>query len=233
MDENGANPTAILGFDRYQPSTQLRAIDFPQFTTIDSIDNWTVWRVGVRNRLETRRDDKTMTWFELDSFFDVNFDNPYDRTDYSNFFNNIRFTPLPWVSLSVNSQVPAFSKGFTEVNTLASVQPLANLQLSVGHRYLNDNPFFLNSSLFLVGGYYRIDDNWGIGAQEQYEATTSTLEEQRYSIYRDLSSWVASFGGVIRDNKGVKEYGILFTVTLKAFPKFGFDLNFDPTSSGE
>ncbi|PYK09970.1 MAG: hypothetical protein DME61_04830 [Verrucomicrobia bacterium] len=233
VDENGANPTAILGFDRYQPSTQLRAIDFPQFTTIDSIDNWTVWRVGVRNRLETRRDDRTMTWFELDTFFDVNFDNPYNRTDYSNFFNNIRFTPLPWVSLSVNSQVPAFSKGFTEVNTIASVQPLANLQLSVGHRYLNDNPFFLNSSLFLVGGYYRIDDNWGIGAQEQYEAITSTLEEQRYSIYRDLSSWVASFGGVIRDNKGVKEYGILFTVTLKAFPKFGFDLNFDPTSSGE
>ena len=233
VDENGANPTAILGFDRYQPSTQLRAIDFPQFTTIDSIDNWTVWRVGVRNRLETRRDDRTMTWFELDTFFDVNFDNPYDRTDYSNFFNNIRFTPLPWVSLSVNSQVPAFSKGFTEVNTIASVQPLANLQLSVGHRYLNDNPFFLNSSLFLVGGYYRIDDNWGIGAQEQYEAITSTLEEQRYSIYRDLSSWVASFGGVIRDNKGVMEYGILFTVTLKAFPKFGFDLNFDPTSSGE
>ncbi len=233
VDENGANPTAILGFDRYQPSTQLRAIDFPQFTTIDSIDNWTVWRVGVRNRLETRRDDRTMTWFELDTFFDVNFDNPYDRTDYSNFFNNIRFTPLPWVSLSVNSQVPAFSKGFTEVDTLASVQPLANLQLTIGHRYLNDNPFFLNSSLFLVGGYYRINDNWGIGAQEQYEATTSTLEEQRYSIYRDLSSWVASFGGVIRDNKGVKEYGILFTVTLKAFPKFGFDLNFDPTSSGE
>lgn len=233
VDENGANPTAILGFDRYQPSTQLRAIDFPQFTTIDSIDNWTVWRVGVRNRLETRRDDKTMTWFELDTFFDVNFDNPYNRTDYSNFFNNIRFTPLPWVSFSVNSQVPAFSKGFTEVNTIASVQPLANLQVSVGHRYLNENPFFLDSSLFLVGGYYRIDDNWGVGVQEQYEAATDTLQQQRYSIYRDLSSWVASIGGIIRDNKGVKEYGFLFTVTLKAFPKFGFDLNFDPTSEGQ
>jgi len=119
------------------------------------------------------------------------------------------------------------------VNTIASVQPLANLQLSVGHRYLNDNPFFQNSSLFVVGGYYRLNDNWGVGAQEQYEATTSTLEEQRYSIYRDLSSWVASVGGVIRDNNGVKEYGLLFTITLKAFPKFGFDLNFDPGSSGQ
>jgi lipopolysaccharide export system protein LptA len=233
VKENGPNPTSILGFDRFEPSTQLRAIDFPQFTTIDSIASWDVWRVGVRNRLETRRDDQTITWFELDTFFDVNFENPYDRTDYSNFFNNIRFSPLPWVSLSINSQVPAFSKGFTEVDTTASVQPMANLQLNVGHRYLNSNPFFDNSSLFVVGGYYRINDNWGVGVQEQYEATTSTLEEQRYSVYRDLSSWVASFGGIIRDNGGVKEYGVLFTVTLKAFPKFGFDLNFDPYSQGQ
>jgi LPS-assembly protein len=233
VKEDGPNPTSILAFDRFEPSTQLRAIDFPQFTSIDSIDSWTVWRVGVRNRLETRRDDQTITWLELDTFLDVNFENPYDRTDYSNFFNNLRFTPLPWMSFTINSQVPAFAKGFTEVNTYASVQPVANLQLSFGHRYLNDNPFFDNSSLFVVGGYYRIDDNWGVGAQEQYEATTHTLEEQRYSVYRDLSSWVASLGGVIRDNNGVKEYGLLFTITLKAFPKFGFDLNFDPGSSGQ
>jgi LPS-assembly protein len=233
VEENGPNPMAVLGFDRFQPSTQLRAIDFPQFTPIDSIDNWTVWRAGVRNRLQTRRDDRTITWFELETYLDVNFDNPYDRTDYSNLFNNIRFTPLPWMSFTVNSQVPAFDTGFTEVDTIASVQPLANLQVSVAHRYLNGNPFFQDSSLFVVGGYYRINDNWGIGVQEQYEAATDTLEQQRYSIYRDLSSWVASLGGVIRDNKGSKEYGILFTVTLKAFPKFGFDLNFDPSSEGE
>ncbi|PYJ72217.1 MAG: hypothetical protein DME75_05530 [Verrucomicrobia bacterium] len=233
VSENGPNPTSILEFDRFEPSTQLRAIDFPQFTPIDSIASWTVWRVGVRNRLETRRDDQTFTWLELDSFFDVNFENPYDRTDYSNFFNNVRFTPLPWMSFSVNSQVPAFAKGFTEVDTVANVQPIANLQLNVGHRYLNSNPFFQNSSLFLVGGYYRLNDNWGVGVQEQYEATTGILEQQRYAVYRDLTSWVASFGGVIRDNSGVKEYGVLFTVTLKAFPKLGLDLNFDPTSQGQ
>ncbi|HEY9419587.1 MAG TPA: hypothetical protein VIP49_05310, partial [Candidatus Udaeobacter sp.] len=233
VSENGPNPTSILQFDRFEPSTQLRAIDFPQFTPIDSIDSWTVWRLGVRNRLETRRDDQTVTWFELDSFVDVNFDNPYDRTPYSNLFNNISFTPLPWVRFTVNSQVPAFDKGFTEIDTLATVQPIPNLQTTIGHRYLNGNPFFVDSSLFVVGGYYRIDDNWGVGATEQYEAATGLLEEQRYAIYRDLTSWVASFGGVIRDNKGVNEYGVLFSVTLKAFPKFGVDLNFDPSSEGQ
>ena len=233
VKEDGPNPTAILGFDRFQPSTQPRALDFPQFTSIDSIADWTVWRVGVRNRLETRRDDRTITWFELDSFVDVQFQNPYQPTDYSNLVNNILFNPLPWMSLSVNSQVPAFAKGFTEVDTVMNVQPFANLQLTVAHRYLNGNPFFQDSSLFVVGGYCRIDDNWGIGVQEQYEGATGILEQQRYSIYRDLSSWVASFGGIVRDNNGSKEYGVLFTITLKAFPKFGFDLNFDPTSEGQ
>jgi len=230
--ENGIDPAAVLQFDRFEPSTQLRPIDFPQFTSIDSIASATVWRSGVRNRLETRRDDLTVTWLELDTFFDVNITNPYDRTPYSNLFNRLRFTPLPWAALTVDSQIPAFDKGFTEVNTNVSIQPVANLQLSAGHRYLNGNPFFKNSSLYVVGGFYRIDDNWGVGFQEQYEGTTGIFEQQRYSVYRDLTNWVASFGAVIRDNAGVKEYGVLLTFTLKAFPKLGFDLNFDPGSEG-
>jgi hypothetical protein len=183
VKEDGPNPLSILEFDRFEPSTQLRAIDFPQFTTIDSIDSWTVWRVGVRNRLETRRDDQTITWLELDTFLDVNFENPYDRTDYSNFFNNLRFSPLPWMSFTVNSQVPAFAKGFTEVDTSASVQPLSNVQLTVCTSLFEWQSVFPRTAACLL--------SWDIiesmitgacGVQEQYEATTGILEEQRYSI---------------------------------------------------
>jgi hypothetical protein len=233
VSNSGANPAEILQFDRFVPSTQLPPLDFPQFTTIDSIDHWTIWRLGVRNRLQTRRDDLTVSWLDLETYVDVNFDDPYDRTLYSNLFNKLRFTPLPWASLVVSSQVPAFDKGFTEVNTNIVFQPLSNLQVSIGNRYLNSDPFFKNSSLFVVGGYCRVDDNWGVGLQEQYEGATHTLEEQRYSVYRDLTTWVASLGAVIRDNGTKTEYGVLLTFTLKAFPKFGFDLNFDPGSTGD
>ena len=225
------DPASILQFDRYEGSTQLRPIDFPQFTTIDSIDNWTILRFGVRNRLLTRRDDATVSWMDIETYMDVNFDNPFDKTQYSNLFNKLNFTPLPWMSFGVSSQVPVFEKGFTEFNTSVSVQPLPNLQLSFAHRYLNANPFFDNSSLLVFGGYYRINDNWGIGVSEQYEGTTGVLEQQRYSVYRDLTSWVASLGAIIRDNGGVKEYGVLLTFTLKALPRFSFDLNFDPAGA--
>ena len=231
VSSSNSNPASILQFDRFEPSTQLRPIDFPQFTSIDSIDSWTIWRLGVRNRLQTRRDDLTVSWMDVETYIDVNFDNPLDKTQYSNLFNNIIFTPVPWASFGISSQVPVFEKGFTEVNTYVNIQPVANLQISFGHRYLNQNPFFTNSSLYVLRGYYRINDNWGIGIQEQYEGTTGVLEQQRYSIYRDLTSWVASFGAIIRDNGGVKEYGFLFTFTLKALPKLGFDLNFDPAGA--
>ena len=230
---SSSDPVSILQFDRFQPSTQLRPIDFPQFTTVDSIDNWSVARIGVRNRLQTRRDDLTVSWMDVETYIDVNVDNPFDETQYSNLFNKINFTPVPWASFGIYSQMPVFEKGFTEVNTHVSIQPIANLQISFGHRYLNQNPFFENSSLYVLSGYYRINDHWGIGIQEQYEGTTGILEQQRYSIYRDLTSWVASVGAIIRDNGGVKEYGVLFTFTLKALPKLGFDLNFDPAGADQ
>jgi len=231
VSSSNSNPASILQFDRFQPSTQLLPIDFPQFTSIDSIDSWTVWRLGVRNRLQTRRDDSTVSWVDLETYFDVNFDNPFDKTQYSNLFNKISFTPVPWASFGISSQIPVFEKGFTEVNTGVSIQPIANLQINFAHRYLNQNPFFDNSSLYVLSGYYRINDNWGIGIQEQYEGTTGVLEQQRYSVYRDLTSWVASIGAIVRDNGGVKEYGVLLTFTLKALPKLSFDLNFDPAGS--
>ena len=233
VSSSNSNPASILQFDRFEPSTQLRPIDFPQFTSVDSIDSWTIWRLGVRNRLQTRRDDLTVSWADLETYIDVNFDNPFDKTQYSNLFNNITFTPVPWASFGISSQIPVFEKGFTEVNTNVSIQPVANLQINFGHRYLNQNPFFDNSSLYVLRGYYRINDNWGIGIQEQYEGTTGILEQQRYSVYRDLTSWVASFGAIIRDNGGVKEYGVLFTFTLKALPKLSFDLNFDPAGADQ
>ena len=53
---------------------QVIAIDFPQFTTIDSIEPWTILRLGTRNRFQTRRDNTTFLWMELNTFVDVRFD---------------------------------------------------------------------------------------------------------------------------------------------------------------
>ena len=232
---SGEEPENILQFDRLNRSTQLPPVDFPQFNTIDSIDNWTILRLGVRNRLQTRRDNLTFNWFELNTFFDVNIDRPDfiggvmpDEGTFSNIFNRLRWTPLQWVNLTIDSQLPLLDTGFTEVNSQVNFLVNRNVQLNVGHRYISGNPLINDSNLVAFGGYLRLGENWGFSFREAYEFEDSTLESQRYELHRDLSSWVASLGFVVRDNRGVNDFGMLLTFTLKDLPSARIPLALDP-----
>ncbi len=235
---SGQDPVDVIQFDRLNRSTQLHPIDFPQFNTIDSIDTWSIVRLGVRNRLQTRRDNQTFNWFELNTYFDVNIDRPEflgdvspDSGTFSNIYNRLRFTPLPWVRLTIDSQLPILDTGFTEVNSNLSFFVNANTRLTLGHRYLNGNPLITDSNLLSFGAYLRFDDNWAFSFRESFEFEDSTLESQRYELHRDLSSWVASLGLIVRDNRGVNDYGLLLTFTLKDLPNFRLPLQVDPDSA--
>jgi lipopolysaccharide assembly outer membrane protein LptD (OstA) len=232
---SGEDPADILQFDRLNPSTEIPPLDFPQFNSVDTIDSWTILRLGVRNRFQTRRDNRTINWLELDSFVDVNFDRPEfggsildDANTFSNVINRLRWNPVPWVFMTVDSQLPLLDSGFTQFNTSLGLLVNSNIQLNIGHRYISDNRFFEDSSLLNFGGYFRLSDNWGFSFRELYEFQDNTLETQRYELHRDLSSWIASLGFVVRDNRGVNDYGLVLTFTLKDIPGVRLPVSLDP-----
>ena len=153
-----------------------------------------------------------------------------DTGTFSNLFNTIRWAPLPWLSLSVVSQVPLFDHGFYQINNTLSFQVTRDLTVGLGERYINGNSQFQDSNLITLSGYYRINDNWAFAAAEQYEFATSTLEQQTYTISRDLSSWIASIGFDIGNSGGVKSYGVILSFTLKDLPNVRLPLTLDPNS---
>lgn len=239
--KSSENPDNILQFDRLNPSTELPSLNFPQFTTLDSISDWSILRVGMRNTLQTRRDDSTINLVELDTFFNANIDAPSypglaSEGDFSNLCNKLTYTPVPWASLTVNSQIPLTAQGFTQLNTNVHFLVSQDLSFTVGHQYLNDNPYFYNSSNVRFGSYYRLNDNWGVGFTDQYEFTDSTLQQESYEIHRDLSSWVASLGFTRRNNRNsstgetVSEIGVILTFTLKDLPSLRLPVSFHPSS---
>jgi len=237
-----ANPNRILQIDRFQPSTQLPLYEFPEFTGVDTISTWAVAQLGVRNRLETKRDNLSFNWLELDTFTDVNIKEPtfatggYHQGTLSNLYNNLTFRPVPWAGLAVQAQTPLNSRGFTDIETNATFMPGRDVRLTLGHEYISHNPFFVNSSLVNTSIYYRVNDNWGVSAREDYEFTNSTLVEQVYQLHRDLSSWVASLGLQVENNGPGRSpqmlYAVLFTMTLKDMPQLTTPFNFDPSSIG-
>ena len=231
IDDFGVPSQRLLQFDRRVPSTQLQPIDFPQQTAIDSIDNETVVRLGVRNRLQTKRDALTFDWLELDTFFQIGND-PNQRSNISNVFNQLTFRPVPWFTATVDAQIPIFTphSGFTEIDSAVSFQTTRNLNISISHRYLDNNPFFVNSSLLRLNVYYRLDDNWAASFSERYEFASGVLQAQSYTVYRDLTSFVGSLGLTVRDNNGVTDIGIALNFTLKGIPRVSVPAGFDVDS---
>jgi LPS-assembly protein len=229
-DELAGLPTV----DRLTPSTRPRPIDVPQFTAIDDLRTWNVARVGVRNILQTRRDDKTFNYAGLNSYVDIFLDDPEFDRDVSNFYNDFYWKPVPWLSFNVDSQLPIGSSdyNFTEVNTSISWMPTNYFSWTVGHQMLTDNPLFLDSSLITSRMYARLNDNWAFSMNHSYEMDDSTLEYQSYSIHRDLAAWTMAVGGLIRDNRGENEYGLVLSFTLKDFPNVSLPLDIDPNPTG-
>jgi LPS-assembly protein len=108
---------------------------------VDTIDTWGIMRLGTRQTLQTRRNNGTFEWMSLDTFFDVNFENPYSDGDLSNLFNIWTFAPVPWLSTSVAYQLPLVTEGFTEIDARINYLPVPELAFSVGMAYINETSF--------------------------------------------------------------------------------------------
>jgi LPS-assembly protein len=242
----------LPAIDRIVPTTRPRPIDVPFFTAVDDLRSWNVARVGVRNLLQTKRDYtsydnwrfrsandgavQTYSWAGLNTFVDVFMDDPeFDRST-SNLYNQLFFNPAPWLSFTADTQLPigGGDASFTEANYGVRFMPTQTLSLALGHQLITDHPFFQNSSLIYSRVYARLNDDWGVSMNHVFEADDNTLEYQSYSVHRDLTSWVATLGALVRDNRGVTDLGVIFSMTLKDFPQVSLplDVNQDPTGRG-
>jgi hypothetical protein len=219
---------------------------------VDDLRSWNVTRLGVRNYLQTRRDytkeynnssflsandspEQTYTLAGMNTYVDAFFDDPEFNRSLSNLYNELFFRPVPWANLWMDMQLPITGgKGnYTELNQGITFMPSNSLSVTLGHQYISDNPYFQNSNLMFSRIYARLTDNWGLAANHVFEMDDGTLEFQSYSVTRDLTSWIASIGAMMRDNRGGRsEIGVLFSLTLKDFPGLTLPLDIDPNPSG-
>jgi hypothetical protein len=98
----------------------------------------------------------------------------------------------------------------------------------VGYFYLRDDfsgsPTALGQGNNLVTSalFYRLNENWGLRASQHYDVHNHRMQEQYYTIYRDMRSWTAALtGGVLDNGTGSLDWRIAFTWSVKARPKYG------------
>jgi LPS-assembly protein len=228
VSTDSTDPT-FLGIDRLTPTTRPHPWDPARYTAIDELQSWNILRLGTRHRLLTRRDGQSHEWLFLNTYVDAFVDDPWGSRTFSNLYNELRWQPVPWMTLEFDTQFPVASggSGFNEVGTQLRFLPRPDFEFAVGHRYLSGHPVLLDSNRVNLDLYKRINENWGIGSRHVVEFDDGTLEVQQYTLHRDLGNWVAGVGFTHRDNRVKDEYGVIFSLTLKDFPSVNLPFKLD------
>lgn len=211
--------------DRLTPTSRPRPRQVGRFTAIDDLQDWSILRLGMRNQLVTRRDGGTHGWLMMDTYLDAFIEDPELDRDFSNLYNDIRWNPVPWFELDLETQFPiSTTDNFTEVASSMRFMPDDDFEFTLGYRHLNNHPILRDSDRIVLESFARLNDYWGIGTYHRFELVDSTLELQQYNVHYDFDSFVGSAGFFIRNNREQDEYGIMFSFGIKKIPSLSLPI---------
>jgi hypothetical protein len=221
-------PNQLPQFDYELPSLRLLPIEFPDFNAIDSIDSQNAIRWGLHNKLQTKRDGQVVNLVDWNVYADWRITPGSGQTTFSDVYSDLYFKPRSWLSLESLVRYDTAGHDWRMSYTTLTFKPSNVWSWSVGHYYLRDD---LSSSPLALGPgnnvlsstmFYRLNENWGLRMAHYFNAVSGTMQEQSYSLYRDLRSWTAALSFRVRQNvSGPEDYTVAFTFSLKAFPHYG------------
>ena len=230
------SPSQLPQFDYRSPSLRLQPIDFPDDNSIDSINNMNVMRLTLRNRLQTKRADGVEDMVNLAIYADWNL-SPGTNHAFSDLYSDLDFRPRSWLTLNSSLRYDMADTRWREAIERIVIQPSTQWSVALTYRYLmNNDPEFQDyvgedvpgHNLIGASFYYRMNENWGLHVAEQFEAQDGVMQEQLYSIYRDLRSWTAALTVRLVQGQGQpSDFTVAVTASLKAFPRFGLNSDSD------
>ncbi|MDB6025300.1 MAG: Organic solvent tolerance protein [Verrucomicrobiales bacterium] len=232
-------PAQLPQFDYEIPSLRLLPIEFPDYNAIDSIDAFNVFRLGLRNKLQTKRESGVQDLINWALYTDWRLDRRIDygsgtnrltQSTFADVYSDLEFRPRSWITLGSETRYGVAQGYFREVNHRLTLLPNDVWSLTLGHRYLHEDPAFgigpTGHNLIYDSIYYRFNENWAGHMSHYFEARDGVMEEQIYSLYRDLRSWTIALSFRVRGshNGEPADYGPFISFSLKAAPhKLGSD----------
>jgi len=221
-------PEELPQFDRELPSFRLLPIEFPDYNAIDAIDSQNVLRLGMRHKLQTKRGGQVGTLMNWDLYTDWRIDPREDQTRFADVYSDALIRPWAWLSFESITRYDTESGQWRMAYHTTTFQPNDVWSWGFGHYYLRDDyrtdPTALGEGNDSITStiFYRLNENWGFRANHRFDLRAGKMQEQAYTVYRDMRSWTGALTLRLRDNDdGQNDFTVAFTFSLKAFPTRG------------
>lgn len=227
-------PPELPQFDYEVYGYRPLPIDYPDYNAIDSIDSQNVIRFSLWNRLQTKRKNEIENLLEWDVFTDWRLSPRPDQATFADLFSQLDIRPRSHIILSQETRYDLNRGYLRELNHRLTILPNDVWSVTIGNRYLRADPRVgspLGQNIYYTSFYYKFNENWGFRMSHHFEARDGRMEEQYYSVYRDLRSWTAAITLRIRSERtGPDDFTIALTLSLKAFPRFKLGQDADQQS---
>jgi lipopolysaccharide assembly outer membrane protein LptD (OstA) len=225
---NATGTNELPQFDYELPSLRLLPLDSPAYNSIDSIDSQNVVRMGVHNKLQTKREGQVVNLVDWNLYTDWLIQPNAQQTTFEDLYSDLTLKPRSWLTIESLTRYN-IEGGYMRMSlTTVSLHPRKSWSWTVGQVYLRDDlsasPTALGpgNNLYTSSFLFRLNENWGLRAAHWFEARTGTLQEQDYSLYRDFRSWTGALSFLVRNSPGVpKDITFAFSFWLKAYPQAG------------
>ncbi len=221
------HPNELPQFDYELPSLRLLPIEYPEYNSIDSIDSQNVLRFGLRNQLQTKREGQVKDLLDWQLYTDWRLRPRTDQRTFADLYSDLSFVPRSWITLESQTRFDLNTGNVRMLLHTLTLQPSDIWSWTLGHFYLRDDFSRLPTALgegddvFTSALFFKLNENYSARAVHHYDVRSGRLQEQYYSLYRDMRSWTAAITGSIRDNGvGAKDYSLTFTFSFKAKPKY-------------
>ena len=200
--------------------------------------------MSLYNKLQTKRElgvDNLINW---GLYTDWRLDPRTNQTRFSDFYSDLDLKPRAWLVINSEIRYNVADNNLRETLHRILIAPKRQpWSISLSHRYLiNNDPEFTTPTNPNVPGYntftsslyYRMNENWGARVSHRFEARDGKMEEQYYTIYRDLRSWTSALTLRIRQQSGgigsPSDVTVAITFSLKSFPRMGLGADADRPS---
>jgi hypothetical protein len=218
-------PNRLPQFDSEIPNLRLLPIEHPDYNAIDSIDAQNVLRLGLRNRLQTKRAGQVEDLVAWNLLADWRLDRDPGEPTFSDAYSDLDFRPRSWITLNSALRYGVEDERMREVYHRILLNPSDRWSLMLGQRYFNDEATFgpgSDHNTWFSSFYYKLNENWAVRISHHFEGRDGVLEEQNYTLYRDFRSWTSALTFRVRENRAEEDdYTVAFVFSMKAFPKFG------------
>jgi lipopolysaccharide assembly outer membrane protein LptD (OstA) len=225
---NAHGTNEIPQFDSELPSLRLLPIEFPDYNSIDSIDSQNVIRLGLNNKFQTKRNGQVVNVINWDLYTDWRLKPRSDQTTFADLYSDLTFKPRSWITFESLNRYDIADNHWRMAFHTITLQPSDVFAISLGHFYLRDDPSTAPTSLgqgnnlFNSSIFFRLNENWGFRTLHRFDARDGRMQEQSYTVYRDMRSWTAALSFRVTENSvGSPDYSVAFTFSFKAFPRYG------------